>query len=102
LRFFQIEYDEWVNIVYIFGKELHQPYSDVCSMPFYDITMVLDKFEEDVKKQNEESEAQSKSMSSQQRDMRRMTDDMSKQFNTQQPQFKMPEMPKMEMPKFNF
>lgn len=91
-RLFKIPYDLWINIVYLFGKELHQPYSEVCQMPFFEIEMILEKFKEDVDNQNKQSAQQNKDYEMQMAENRSMMESMTKNLDTD---FKMPSMPQM-------
>ena len=94
-RMFKIPYDNWIWIVYVFGRELHQSYSEVCSMPFFEIEMILEKFKEDIEKENKRSEQQNKEYSQQMADNRSA---MSSLQNTMNKGFEMPKMPNIPMP----
>lgn len=88
-QYFKIPYDTWIEIVYVMGKDLHQTYSDVCSMPFYEISMILEKYKDDTEKRNKQQETDNKQFESK----------MAKQQSAYDPSnIKMPDYSNMQMP----
>jgi hypothetical protein len=75
----------------LFGKELHQTYSDVERMPFYEILMILDRFKQDLEKENENNKRQQAESNAQISSIKNQMPTMN-DFKT--PNFSMPNIPK--------
>lgn len=103
-NYFRILYTNWTTYVYYFGKELHQPYSEILNMPFYEMLMLFDFFQEDVERQNKENEESQKGIDADMRSMRSNMNNMSS-FQNSLNTPKMPDMSSLNnfnMPNFNF
>lgn len=93
-QYFKIPYENWIAIIYYFGKELHIPPSDINEMPFFDIIYLKEKLEEDIKEQNKQNQDQEKNQLDQQNSVQsQMNSNMSSFNNLKMPEIKMPTMP---------
>lgn len=102
-NYFRILYSNWTAYVYYFGKELHQPYSEILNMPFYEMLLLFDYFQDDVEKQNKDSEERQMSIDSEMRNMRNSMNSMQNMQNSQNAP-KMPDMSNLnniKLPNFN-
>lgn len=98
-RLFKIPYEHWISIVYIFGKELHQTYSDVCSMPYFEIEMILETFKKDLEKQKEQNEKENESYQAQFDETRSMMSSISSSIpNSSQPNISNFNIPNISIP----
>lgn len=94
---FRILYHNWTTYVYYLGKELHQPYSEVLNMPMYEMLLLFDMFQEDVEKQNSDSEEQTTQMNDEMERMRHNVDSMQR-MNMNNVNLNMPKMPEIKIP----
>ena len=94
-KYFRILYANWTTYVYYFGREMHQPYSELLNMPMYEILLLFDFFQDDVKQQNEEADNRQTSMNEEMSRMRSNVNSMTKMTNgnLNTPTFNMPKMP---------
>lgn len=89
-----------MKILYIFGKELHQPYSETLQMPFFEILMLLDIFKDDIEKQNEQNKKQNDDMEAKMAQARSQYSPQNMQNNMpKMPSYSAPKMPDFKMPK---
>lgn len=55
---FKVPYQRLMELIFIFGKELRQPYKDVLAMPWYEVEMMWQIYQDymDERKKHEEEE----------------------------------------------
>ena len=97
-KYFRILYANWTTYVYYFGRELHQPYSEILKMPMYELLLLFDFFQEDVKKQNEDNDNKQVSLDSEMSKMRNSMNTITSQMNLNNSQ--MSKVGDFKMPKF--
>lgn len=101
---FRIPFDKIRDIIYYFGKELHQPLSEIDNMEMYLVFMLLDKFMDEQKKQEEARQAETEQYEEEHKNMMneyspdKMMQNMSK-FNPYTNSLN--GMPKFDIPKFD-
>ena len=95
-----------MEILFIFGKELRQPFSEVLSLPWYDIELIWHIYEEWVEQQNNQQKIENKKYEQDMSDMQsKMPNENSinRMMQQQQNNMKMPDMPDFNnLNNFNF
>lgn len=84
--------------MYIFSKDLHISYTEICGMPFFEILYILEKYKKDLEEENKRTESMNKDQTKQ---MEGFKSSMPKIGDMKLPQmpnyssFNMPSMPKL-------
>ena len=101
---FKVPYQKLMELVFIFGKELRQPYSEVLQMPWFEIEMLWKVYEEWIDEQNKQNTLENKKYEEQMTNMKHNMPNqasMDRMMQNQQSSFKMPSMPNLNMGNLN-
>lgn len=96
---FKVPYEVWTQIVYAFGRELRQPYSEVLKMPFYEILLLLDYWKDDMEEKAKRDEKEHKKYEAQMSSMQSSMPSeasMSRMMAENKASFQMPQIPKFD------
>ena len=95
---FKIPYEKILEILFVFGKEMNQPFSDVLGLAWYDIEMMWQIYSDYVNEQNEQNTMQNERHQQEMAEMRSSMPtaaSMSNMMRSQQNSIKMPSMPSL-------
>lgn len=84
-----------MELIFIFGKELRQQYSEVLKMPWYEIEMLWHVYEEYIEEQNKQNTLENKRYEEEFASMKSTMpnqNSINRMMQDQQNNFKMPDM----------
>lgn len=89
---FKVPWNFWIEIEFLMMKELGWSRADILGTPFFELLMIIERFEKWVKDRNEESEKRNQEQQAQIEKVQRSMPDYTRNMP------KMPDMSKMQMP----
>ena len=92
---FKVPYQKIMELIFIFGKELRQQYSEVLKMPWYEIEMLWHVYEEYIEEQNKQNTLENKRYEEEFASMKSTMpnqNSINRMMQDQQNNFKMPDM----------